>query len=155
MYREANAHDMPKTEVGDMLRAHGLRRTAGRMKVLSVLMGSRRPLSHAMVHERVGAAAMDRVSVYRALEAFVEAGFVHRAFIDDRTSVFELSDRCTDRQCHPHFLCRECGKVTCMTEVNMPLAKGLPEGYRIERQKVFIEGTCAACGARKQKDGST
>lgn len=139
-----------RTKLGDVLRSYGLRRTPGRMRVLSVLRSAKRPLAHADILSRLGLPAMDRVSVYRALEAFVKAGLVHQAFVSGRTRVFETADRCRPRQCHPHFSCRTCGGVTCMTDVVFPIAKGLPKGYTVERQKISIEGVCAQCNARQR-----
>ena len=145
---------MVKTDPRETLRAHGLRCTQGRLKMLSVLRSAKRPLSHAEVVARLGPSRMNRVSVYRALEALLAAGLVHRAFVDGRTWVFEVADRCGPRQCHPHFSCRACGAVTCMTDVVLPVAEGLPEGYTLERQKVYIEGACALCNQRGQKKGA-
>jgi len=142
---------MPKPDAGDILQSHGLRRTQGRMKILSVLKSARRPLSHTQILTRLGEPGVNRVSVYRALETFVNAGFVHRAFVDGRTRVFEVADRCGPQQCHPHFSCRRCGSVTCMTDVVLPVAKGLPEGYTIDRQKVHIEGVCGPCNGRRRR----
>ena len=136
-----------EAKIKDTLRAHGFRCTEGRVRIFSTLQAARRPLSHTDILKRVGR-HVNRVTVYRVLEAFTEAGMVHRAFVNDRTWVFELPDRCTSRQCHPHFTCNTCGKVTCLTDVVVPLAKRLPKGYVAERQKVHIEGTCAACAAK-------
>ena len=140
-------HDAKNREI---LRAHGFRCTRGRMQLLSVLKSARRPLSHSDILERMEGSRLDRVSVYRALDAFVGAGLVHRAYTDGRTGVFELPDHCEQHRCHPHFTCHECGNVTCMTEVLVPLARGLPKGYVAERQKVHIEGVCASCAAHPE-----
>jgi len=135
-----------EAQIKETLHAHGFRCTEGRARILRVLQSARKPLSHAEILKRTGK-HVNRVTVYRVLEAFAEAGMVHRAYVNERTWVFELSDRCTSRQCHPHFTCRKCGRVTCLTDVVVPLAKGLPKGYVAERQKVHIEGICAACAA--------
>ena len=137
---------MTEAMIKDALHAHGFRCTEARGRILSALQAARRPLSHADILKRTGR-TMNRVTVYRVLEAFTNAGMVHRACIDGRTWVFELSDRCTSRQCHPHFTCARCEEITCLTDVVVPLAKRLPKGYVAERQKVHIEGTCAACAA--------
>lgn len=128
-----------------MLKAHGLRRTAGRLRVLRALKSARKPLPHADILQRLGKPPMDRVSLYRALDAFVEAGLVHRVLVDERTCVFEFADRCGPHQCHPHFYCRACRDITCLTDTELPMAKGLPRGYIVERQKVSIDGLCPRC----------
>ncbi len=96
---------------------------------------------------------MNRVSVYRALDSFVSVGLVHRVFLNERTWAFETADRCERDRCHPHFTCRRCGLVTCMTKVTVPLARGLPKGLIAERQKVHIEGLCASCASLRGRKG--
>jgi len=130
-----------------LLRSRGLRPTRGRLRLLSLLRAARRPLSHGEILRRMRGQAMDRVSVYRALQAFVRAGLLHRAYLDERTWTFETPDRCGPDRCHPHFTCRRCEKVTCLTQVHVPLVTGLPRGWIAERQKVHIEGLCPACAA--------
>lgn len=144
---------MSKLEIGDVLRAHGLHATRGRMKLLSILRAARRPLTHTEVLRRLRSARLNRVSVYRALDAFVEAGLVHRAFVDGRTWAFETPERCDERRCHPHFTCRKCGTVACMPRVRVPFARGLPKGYIAQRQKVHIEGLCPSCSGHRSKPG--
>ena len=141
---------MATADLGKMLKEHGLRRTAGRVEILSVLRGSRRPMTHAEILGRLKSSHINRVSVYRALETFVEAGLVHRAFVGDRIWTFEMADHCGPTQCHPHFSCSSCGNVTCMNDVSFPLAKGLPRGYTVERQQVALEGICGVCSQGKK-----
>lgn len=136
---------MGNVETADMLRAHGLRATPGRVKLLSVLKTAGRPLSQTELLGRLKSESLNRVSIYRALSALVRAGLVHRALVNGRTWAFETSDRCDDRQCHPHFTCRTCGAICCMPHVRVPLATGLPAGYVAKRQKVHIEGICPSC----------
>ena len=137
------------------LREHGLRATRARTRLLSVLQRARRPLSHTDILSRLRGAPVNRVTVYRTLDALTEAGLVHRAYINDRTWTFETSDRCGRQQCHPHFSCRKCGLVACMTQVHVPFAKGFPEGYLAERQKVHIEGLCPSCAKGRGETGGT
>ena len=139
---------MSKMDLGKQLRDHGLRRTSGRMQILAVLAASRRPQTHAEILKRLKNPRINRVSVYRALKKLMEVGLVHRNVIRDRVWAFELSDRCGPIQCHPHFFCKKCGKVVCMTDVSVSLAANLPKGYVLERQKVSLEGLCAACNPR-------
>ncbi len=143
-----NRRQPQEDEIRGLIRSCGLRSTPGRMKLLSVLKAARRPLSHGEILVRMRGERMDRVSVYRALDAFVGVGLVHRAYVDGRTWAFETADRCGRDRCHPHFSCRLCGSVTCLIEVHVPLVTGLRKGWIAERQKVHLEGLCASCAAR-------
>lgn len=128
-----------------MLAQVGLRRTPRRLGLLSLLLGARRPMSHLEVHRALGRGVADRVSIYRALEAFVEKGLVHRVFAAGRARLYETADRCGDDHCHPHFTCRTCGQVTCLVKVVVPVAKSISGGYVAERQRVLITGVCPQC----------
>ena len=128
-----------------MLAGAGLRRTPRRVRLLALLLRSARPMSHLEIHRTLGRDQADRVSIYRALEAFVEKGLVHRAYVDDRTWLYETANRCGEDQCHPHFTCRGCGRVRCLVSVTVPVVKAIGAGYLAERQRVHISGLCPAC----------
>ena len=132
----------------ETLRAHGLRCTRGRRRLFEVLRAARRPLTHGEILGRLRGTRLNRVSVYRGLESFVRVGLVHRAYVRERTWAFETAEHCEEDRCHPHFTCRGCGSVECMTEVTVPLAGGVPKGYIAERQQVHIEGLCPPCADR-------
>lgn len=128
-----------------ILRNNGLRCTPGRVRILGVLLEADEPLSNARIINRLGGRAVDKVTVYRVMEAFMLAGLVHRAYLRDRTWHFEFADRCGPRQCHPHFTCRKCGRTTCLTDASVPLASHLPKGFTMERQRVHLTGLCNKC----------
>ena len=129
--------------VAGFLASSGLRRTDVREAVLQALSGAPGALSHQEIMKRLKARRPDRVSVYRALDAFVAAGFVHCIEVGTGGRLFELADRCSESQCHPHFTCRVCRKTSCLPDVHPDLVRA--DGYRVERQRVFLEGVCPAC----------
>ncbi len=130
---------------GNRLAAVGLRRTPRRARVLALLVEAARPMSHLELHAAIGRHRADRVSIYRALEAFVAKGLVHRTCVDGRTWLYESADRCGADQCHPHFTCRVCGVVRCLEHVALPTVKRIGVGYVAERQSVSITGLCPEC----------
>jgi Fur family ferric uptake transcriptional regulator len=135
-------------EADEILKGKGLRCTPGRVRVLRALVEAGGPLSQSEIMERLRGARLDRVSVYRALDSFVAAGIVHRVFTEGRIWMFETADRCGADHCHPHFTCRVCHRTTCLTDVAVPLVKGLKRGFVSERQRVHIQGVCPGCAAR-------
>jgi len=152
---EAAGIDRSEAEAAARLASVGLRRTPGRVRLLGLLMRRRRPMSPQQVHEALGPEAANRVSVYRALDAFVAKGLVHRACVDQRTGMFESADRCAQDHCHPHFTCRSCGAIRCLADVEVPLIHGLGGGYRVERQQVHLVGLCPECAAEARNDEET
>lgn len=138
-----NSRSRPKVE--EMLRGSTLRRTRGRVAVLKVLSKAKKPLTREQIAGRLGKGTLDKVTIYRTLERFVEAGLVHRAYLHKRASYYELAHNCTESQCHPHFTCMDCGDTHCLTEVRLPMARNLHTGFVVDRQRVQLEGLCPKC----------
>jgi Fur family ferric uptake transcriptional regulator len=134
-----------KEKARELLGSAGLRRTGPRLAVLGALLAARKPQTADQIAAKVSPSAADRVTVYRTLEAFLEAGLVHKAFLDERTWHFELAHNCTESQCHPHFTCTDCGETSCLTEISVPMAKSPGKGFVIHRQRVQLEGLCPKC----------
>ena len=91
--------------------------------------------------------AVDRATIYRALNSFSEDGLVHRVVGDDGKQYFAVClncDRIDHVHTHFHFRCTSCGKVECMRQ---ELDLHLPEGYRISGFNAVISGTCDTCTA--------
>ncbi|MEW6443331.1 MAG: transcriptional repressor [bacterium] len=128
-----------------ILHEAGLKATELRIRVLHVLLDARQPLAHREVVEQAGRRGLDRVSVYRALQAFVAKGIAHRVLGEDRVGRFALCDRKTAHPVHPHFVCRSCGKIVCLKKVRMPPVTREKLGHRIEEQFWTMRGVCSAC----------
>jgi Fur family ferric uptake transcriptional regulator len=132
-----------------ILAAAGLRCTQGRLAILEALRASGGPLTEEQIHERLGHARLNKVTIYRALAGFEQAGVVHRAYVRGQVRYYELADRCSAVQCHPHFTCRGCGETFCLPEAKVPLVQGLRPGFQVERQQVRLEGRCPGCSQKE------
>ncbi len=133
------------TQAREMLKEAKLYCTAGRVAILKVLMKAGKPLSQEQIASRSGKERFDKVTIYRTLESLLAVGLVHKVFTDKRAQHFELSHNCTERQCHPHFTCTNCGDTHCLTEISLPMAKSPHKGFVIHRQQVQLEGLCPTC----------
>ncbi len=140
-----------KEKVNELLKTAKLKLTGSRKAILEVLLKANRPQAADEIVQAMGKSGPNRVTVYRALESMVEAGIVHRAFVDGRSRHFEPADKCSDSQCHPHFICMDCGLTQCLPEATVPMATSAPAGFVIRRQQVRLEGTCPQC--RKNNRG--
>lgn len=125
-----------------ILRDSGLKKTLGRVKILDVLLKTRRPLSGQEIVDKLGRDAMDPASIYRALNAFFERGIVHKIEGVDRVSRFAL-DR--GDALHPHFSCRVCGKMECMSDVTIPVVEIGKKGFIVEGSSINVWGICSRC----------
>lgn len=140
---------MPKSDLEikarEMLKAAKLYCTRGRIDIIMVLMKAGSPLSQDQIARRLGKKHFDKVTIYRTLESLLGVGLLHKAFVDKRARHFELADHCTERQCHPHFTCTNCGVTHCLMGISLPMAKSPHKGFVIHRQQVRLEGLCPEC----------
>ena len=134
-----------KRKTQKILRSAKLRCTGPRKIILGALMDAGRPQTAEQIAAKLGPACPDKVTIYRTLESFVEAGFVHRAFINERSQHFEMADHCSSKQCHPHFVCNGCGKTQCLIGQRIVSVKAPRGGFVVQRQQVRLEGLCPSC----------
>ena len=127
------------------LKAAKLYRTECRTATLKVLLKISKPLSQGQIALRLDKSHFNKATIYRTLESFCEVGLVHKVFVHKRAVHFELADRCTAAQCHPHFTCKSCGATRCLTGLSVPIVEGLKEGFVIHRQQIRLEGLCPLC----------
>ena len=135
------------TDLADLIRAAGARATPARLRVLSLLRLATSPLSHAEIETQLASEAhpgIDRVTLYRVLDWFVEADLAHKTA--DLRGIFRFSASMPSNMHtkHAHFRCTDCGGVTCLDEP-VPETLHLPRGFRIARVELDILGKCAGC----------
>ena len=133
-----------------ILKSAGLRLTCARLKVLNVLCRANKPVTHEQISKKLGDDSPNKVTIYRILDSFLKNGLVHKAFLRNRTWHFELSNNCTEKQCHPHFTCTLCGQTECLPEVCLPMAKSPKKGLIINHQSVQLEGLCQQCNSKEE-----
>jgi len=147
-----------------MLEASGVRATAVRRRVLAVLLLSNRAMSHLDVQAALP--AMDRVTLYRALDCLTDAGIAHKIPGDDR--VFRYStgkehpapgNPANSQHAHGHFKCTRCSRVFCLdddshdnimtepwqTKLENSLETTLGAGFQSHEIELTIKGWCADC----------
>ena len=130
----------------EALKGSGLRRTRARERLLKVLLAATSPMTPDEFQARLGGAGINRVTVYRMLESFHQAGIVHRIQSGERWR-FAVCGRVHRGHCHPHFTCRVCGTVECLRDVALPRLGRLGRAYRVEEQEVYVRGVCGHCSA--------
>jgi Fur family ferric uptake transcriptional regulator/Fur family zinc uptake transcriptional regulator len=125
-----------------------MKATVLRLQVLELFFEKQEPLSHAAILEHLTALGRkpDRVTLYRTLSAFSDAQIVHEIRETDGAAWFCLQKpsmhKCPGN--HPHFLCRECGRMICFHEQRLPRVE-IPEGTIIEGKQFLIFGLCPRC----------
>ena len=86
-----------------LLTAAHLRCTPGRASILEVLLTTATPVTWKDIASKIGKGKLDKVTIYRTLDRFVEVGLVHKAYMNKRAWHYELAHNCTQNQCHPHY----------------------------------------------------
>ena len=138
---------MSSDRAREILRAAGLRCTKCRVAVLQYLAGAAAPRSHADVAGALVPAGYDQSTVYRGLIELSEAGIFSRLDLGDHVWRFELrDDHQRDGAEHPHFMCVDCGKVTCLPDVTVRIAPA--SGRRAvpgSVTEILLKGHCPEC----------
>jgi Fur family transcriptional regulator, ferric uptake regulator len=146
------------------LRTKAVRSTAARVKVLAALLGARCACSHQEMQESF--AAMDRVTLYRALDCLIEAGLAHKIAGDDRVFRYSAGPEHGSAQQtplaagnskpqhqHGHFKCTRCAKVFCLENAAdaklqatlQQLQASLGDSFQCHEIELTIKGWCAEC----------
>lgn len=131
----------------DRIRRLGLRVTAPRLAVLQVLAEAARPLSHSEVVAKLGDdAPWDRATVYRNLVALVGVNLARVAGHAGGTCRYEIA-RDDEHGPHPHFLCDDCGIVSCLPETEVITPKKAKWGKALKGAELHFVGRCPSCAS--------
>jgi len=129
----------------------GIKPTKHRLAVLQVLGTASHPLTAQDVFDALQACrTINRVTVYRILESFVEGGVVDKISAGDRSFRYGLAPNENHPQ-HAHFYCRLCGLMACLPPESLPLpsqsASSVMPGI-VEKYEIRLDGVCHQCRRR-------
>lgn len=138
-------------EVADLkalLHKAGLRSTTARIAVLRQLRAAIVPLSHAELAKELVPTGLDRATVYRNLMDLAEANLAARVEVGDHVWRYELRRREHEHDIeHPHFVCVDCGRVQCLTQVKFEITPkpGTKASSISSLTEVLLKGHCGEC----------
>jgi Fur family transcriptional regulator, ferric uptake regulator len=135
-----------------LIRSARLRSTAARIAVLEYFhshSGSG-PNSHAELFDALVDRGFDRATVYRVLIDLSEAGILSRTDLGDHVWRFELRKGARGvehTEEHPHFVCVDCGEVSCLPGLSIRLEGGANAPRSVSKNKVAVQlkGRCDNC----------
>ena len=130
-----------------ILKHHDLRTTQVRLDILSYFKKSESALSHADLETHFEK-KLDRVTIYRTLNSFLENGILHKVPDDSGIAKYALckhegTEHNHDDD-HVHFKCKQCDKIECLHDIDIPKL-ALPKKYKLVSANLLIEGICATC----------
>ncbi|MFK8113333.1 MAG: Fur family transcriptional regulator [Rubripirellula sp.] len=126
------------------IRDAGLRATPGRIATLVLLRSASSPLTHADVARELVAQGADKATAFRNLNDMTEAGLLRRTELGDHVWRFEAIDP-SDSDEHPHFLCVDCGTVTCLQDVQLTAGSRRTSQVVGEVTEILLRGHCHEC----------
>lgn len=136
-----------------LLRGKGLKVTAQRIAVLSVL--SEEPDRHLTAEEiydlvRVSSPDIGLATVYRTIQILLELKIIDRIYLDDGYVRYELGHvyESEDSHHHHHLICVKCGRVMSfqgdlLETFEMKIEE--KTGFRIQDHDVKLYGLCKDC----------
>ncbi|MCU0334915.1 MAG: transcriptional repressor [Chitinophagaceae bacterium] len=131
----------------DILKRNNLSVTDSRRSILQLfLLQEASALRHADIEHSLQ--GMDRVTIYRTLQAFAEKGIIHSIPGSDGAARYALCrSGCTDghhHDDHVHFVCTRCSATQCLDDVHVPFVR-MPEGFEASKAEMVVSGVCSKC----------
>jgi Fur family transcriptional regulator, ferric uptake regulator len=142
----------PSEAIGELLRAHGLRRTAPRIAVLATLQPVHGHLSVGEIHQRlidsdIGDPPPDMATVYRTVTTLVEAGVLHALTVEGGVTTYGVAE-----DPHHHAVCTRCGTIIEVPAQRLSSAlEHAIEGSSFtlsDRAGLTLHGLCPKCQAQ-------
>ena len=138
----------------NLLEDSQLEPTPKRLQVLEVIGSNNSPLSAQQIFETLSRTGnINRVTVYRILDLFVDKGRVDRINGGGRSFVYGLAPN-DNHPAHPHFYCRNCGSLECLNpeslNVDLQTMQRTFPGI-IENVEVRVDGVCKNCLRTERK----
>jgi len=119
---------------------------------MEIIGNSSSPLSARDVHDTISRSQeINRVTVYRILDLLVAKGLLEKISTGDRLFHFDLAPS-SNHPAHPHFYCRQCGDVECLSPESLQLEmEALNRTFPglIEKAAVRLDGVCKTCLRRR------
>ncbi|HSC54323.1 MAG TPA: transcriptional repressor [Phnomibacter sp.] len=134
----------------DILKRNSLSVTDSRRSILDLfLQQNASALRHSDIEHHLG--AMDRVTIYRTLQAFCEKGIIHSIPGSDGAARYALCkggcEHGHHHDDHVHFVCTQCGSTQCLDDVHVPFVR-MPDGFEANKSEMVVSGTCKGCRKR-------
>jgi Fur family ferric uptake transcriptional regulator len=133
-------------QLKELIRGSGLRATPARIAVLQYLSDAKRPITHAELVEQLGDNGTDASTLFRALNDMAESQLLRRMELGDHVWRYEMIDQTADHQPHAHFLCVDCGEITCLHGNDSYVSQISRTKTKIGAvTEVLLKGHCSDC----------
>lgn len=136
--------DSALDEARARIRQAGMRITKPRLAIVESMQRHEGPVSIERIHQEMGVAVCDLVTVYRCLAAFEQLGMVRRSYLHNGTCLYELTLRAPR---HYHIICKACGSTERVDYFPVEGIERLLQdrGYAEVSHVVEFFGVCLKC----------
>ncbi|NBC11679.1 MAG: transcriptional repressor [Planctomycetes bacterium] len=120
-----------------------MRKTSQRQAIRNAFADAGRPLSvpEALDEAQREVPGMGPATVYRAVNALVDDGFLKAVELPGEPARYELAELGH----HHHFHCKACGKVFDVQGCPGKLGQLAPPGFEVASHEIILYGRCAQC----------
>lgn len=133
-------------EAKQHIRSAGLRATPARIATLVLLREATTPMTHAEVAQQIATTGFDKATAFRNLNDLSDVGLLRKTELGDHVWRFEAVDSAHDgERGHPHFLCVDCGSVTCLDDVQLTAGSRRQSESVGEVTEILLRGHCNEC----------
>lgn len=139
--------DKKNIDFGMILTQHGLNKTSFRKILIELFYTKKYSLSVDEIITNLSF-PIDKVSVYRALNAFEKNGLIHK--VPDMANLIRYAlcqSECSFEKHlhnHAHLLCSNCNETYCINDFKIPVVNEC-KGFIIDNLKIILEGSCVDC----------
>jgi Fe2+ or Zn2+ uptake regulation protein len=129
-----------------LLVEHEFKKTPLRIMLLETLSLSPAPLPVSKLQRKLKKLAADPATIYRALNAFVEAGIVNALTVDKTKVLYELVQ---EKNHLHHIVCDSCNAVEsipfCVKTIDQQAVKLSRQFNKVHSHQLAFVGTCRKC----------
>lgn len=132
------------------LKHAGLQKTAQRLVVLDILTRAEEPLTAGDIFLRLTEEQkVNRVTVYRILASYTDRGIIRE--FESKRGIHYYEKVAPGTLPHPHFNCRSCGTMICMTAaLDCGPWKQLLNRPDYVIENISMSGLCGLCRKRNE-----
>lgn len=128
------------------IRSAGFRATSARIATLLELRSSKMPLTHAELAERLAGGGFDKATAFRNLNDLASVGLLRKTELGGHVWRFEAIDPGQREAAdHPHFVCVDCGTVTCMESIDLGASGRAQLASLGDVTELLLRGHCREC----------
>ena len=131
-------------EAREAIRKAGLRATPARIATLLAVRAASAPITHAELADQLAPTGYDKTTAFRNLNDLAQVGLLRRSELGDHVYRFEAIVK-HDEDGHPHFLCVDCGTVTCLNDVQLTAGSRRNSEQIGEVTEILLRGHCKEC----------